>query len=84
MGMGAGTGVPPVLPGAAPVAVVDPATRYAAQLQQLEDMGFADRERNLQVSGWSFLEAGGVGRVLVLGGATDVTDASVSTCVCCY
>lgn len=48
-GAGAGTGtVVPPLPGAAPVPVADPATRYAAQLQQLQDMGFSDRDRNLQ------------------------------------
>lgn len=50
----AGTVVPP-LPGAAPVPVADPATRYAAQLQQLQDMGFSDRERNLQVGFWGVM-----------------------------
>ena len=48
MGAGAGPGPAPVLP------VADPATTYAAQLQQLQDMGFADRERNLQVGLWAF------------------------------
>lgn len=43
---GAGAGAVAPLP-ATPAA--DPATLYAAQLQQLQDMGFSDRERNLQV-----------------------------------
>jgi ubiquilin len=32
----------------APVPQVDPAVRFAAQLQQLEGMGLIDRERNIQ------------------------------------
>lgn len=74
MGAGAGTGAAPVLP------VADPATTYAAQLQQLQDMGFADRERNLQVGervdGCFGIGVGGVGRGL--GGDTPrLTDVSV-------
>ena len=44
-------GVPPfgAAPGTAPtVPPADPATRFAPQLQQLQDMGFNDRERNIQ------------------------------------
>lgn len=41
-------GMPPMPPAAAPAPAVDPATRYAAQIQQLQDMGFADADANLQ------------------------------------
>ena len=59
--------VPPMPPGVGvPVApvVADPATRFAPQLQQLEDMGFGDRDRNLQVGamgGWLDGRGGGGG-----------------------
>ena len=39
-GLGAGFG--------APAAVADPETAYASQLQQLQDMGFFDRQTNIQ------------------------------------
>lgn len=44
-----GVGPAPILtPAPAPVPPLDPATRFASQLQQLRDMGFTDQERALQ------------------------------------
>ncbi len=40
--------VAPVAPVAPVVAAVDPAVRFASQLQQLQDMGFPDRAANLR------------------------------------
>ncbi len=41
-----GGGMPPA---AQPAAPADPATRFASQLQQLEAMGFTDRDNNLRI-----------------------------------
>ena len=38
----------PQMPQAAPVPQQDPATRFASQLQQLQDMGFGDNAANLR------------------------------------
>lgn len=43
-GAGGGFGMP-----AAPSPVADPETTYAAQIEQLEGMGFWDRQANVQV-----------------------------------
>jgi ubiquilin len=45
---GTGQPVPPVASSPVAAPAVDPAVTFASQLQQMEDMGFTDRPRNLQ------------------------------------
>lgn len=42
------TGTTPSMPMFPPMPQLDPAQRFATQLQQLRDMGFTDQERNIQ------------------------------------
>ena len=51
-GMGGGVGGGPSPSPLPPPA--DPAAAYVGQLQQLQDMGFVDRERNIQVDTHSY------------------------------